>query len=231
MTKIDLSIVLPAYKEEKNLSIILPLINQIVKNMHIQYEILIIDACFPVDKTKKICQKYKVRHLYREGGNDFGSAVKTGIKEAEGEKILFMDADGSHTPETIPILFDHSKNYDLVIASRYIDQGETENHWILTAMSRILNLSFKYILSIPCNDISNSFKMYNKKDLKPLNLKCKNFDIVEEIIYKIFKSNPTLSYIEIPFKFKKRIFGDSKRNLFLFILTYIFTIIKLRFNN
>ena len=229
MTKIDLSIVLPSFKEERNLNALLPKIIQTVKSIHIHYEVLIIDAMSPVDNTQKLCQKYKVRHFFREGGNDFGSAVKTGIKKARGERILFMDADGSHAPETIPKLYSHANLYDLVIASRYVDQGQTENHWTLIAMSRILNLSFKYILSIPCNDVSNSFKIYRKQDLMLLNLKCKNFDIIEEILFKIFKSNPKLTYIEVPFKFKKRIFGKSKRNLFLFILSYIFTIFKLRF--
>jgi dolichol-phosphate mannosyltransferase len=61
-----------------------------------------------------------------------------------------------------------------------------------------------------------------------LDLRCKNFDIIEEILLNIFKLNPKLSYKEVPFTFKKRLFGESKRNLLLFILTYIFTIFKLR---
>ena len=60
-------------------------------------------------------------------------------------------------------------------------------------------------------------------------LKAKNFDIVEELIYKVCQNQPNIRIKEVPFLFKKRMFGKTKRNLFLFIFTFTFTIFKLRF--
>ena len=73
-------------------------------------------------------------------------------------------------------------------------------------------------------------KLYKTIHLKELTLKCKNFDIVEEILYKLKKDHEDLTVLEIPYSFKQRLFGHTKRNLFLFILTYIGTIIRLRFD-
>ena len=58
-------------------------------------------------------------------------------------------------------------------------------------------------------------------------MKCNKFDIVEEIIYKIVRHNENLTIIEIPYSFEKRIFGKTKRNIFLFMLTFLVTLIKL----
>ena len=97
-------------------------------------------------------------------------------------------------------------------------------------MSRILNIIYSLILNIPCKDISNSFKLYKKDQLTKLQLKCTNFDIIEEILFKLYNQNRNLKIKEIPFVFRKRNYGKTKRNLFLFILSFAKTIIKLRFN-
>lgn len=228
-TNVELSIVLPAYQEEENLRILLPRLLDTVKLMNIKAEILVVDTVEALDKTKELCDQYGVRHIVRVGGNYFGSAVRTGISKANGRYILFMDADGSHPPEFIPELFNFVGQYEVVIASRYIDQGDTENSFALVLMSRVVNWTFSIILNLPCKDVSNSFKIYRSEQLKPIKLSCNNFDIVEEILFKLRRENSKIKFKEVPFVFKKRMFGETKRNLFIFILTYIYTIVKLRF--
>ena len=97
-------------------------------------------------------------------------------------------------------------------------------------MSYLTNITYSIVLNLRYKDISNSFKLYKTSHLKELTLKCKNFDIVEEILYKLKKDHKELTVLEIPYSFKQRLFGHTKRNLFLFILTYIGTIIRLRFD-
>ena len=95
-------------------------------------------------------------------------------------------------------------------------------------MSRILNITYSFVLGLPCNDVSNSYKIYRKDQLKSIDLTCNNFDIVEEIIFKIYRNNKNIKIKEVPYSFQKRMFGKTKRNLFLFIVTYVYTIVKLR---
>lgn len=224
-----LSVVMPSYQEEENLRLLLPRIIDELEGLKEPWELLVVDTMTPLDATKDICDKYQVRYVPRQGGNAYGDAVRTCILEAQGDFVIFMDADGSHSPSWIPKLYAHRNHHDIVIASRYIEQGFTENTWILILMSRVLNWTYSLVLNINCKDVSNSFRLYRRDQLQNISLKCRNFEIVEEILVKLSRQKHTLSIHEVPFTFKQRMFGKTKRNLFLFILTYLVTLLKLRF--
>lgn len=226
---VSLSVVLPAYCEEENLQILLPQIKTTLSIITDSSEILVIDTMLPMDKTQEVCLKNGVTYINREAGNNYGDAVRTGIQHAHGKSIIFMDADGSHSPEFITKLYSYKSDYDVVIASRYVAGGATENNAILVCMSLIVNVIYSLVLNLQCKDVSNSFKLYNVKLLKQINLYCNNFDIVEEILFKLKKGNSELRIKEVPFIFKKRVFGQTKRNLLLFMLSYINSLIRLRF--
>ena len=204
--QLDLSVVIPAYLEEENLRILLPRIVETVRFLTDSFEVLVVDTMTPLDNTRGACEAFeKVRHVPRKGGNMFGDAVRTGIKESTGKFVIFMDADGSHSPSFIKELYNARDNQDVVIASRYVKGGYTENN----------------------NDVSNSYKLYRGDQIRSLSLKCSNFDIVEEILYKLNRKY-SIRIKELPFTFRKRMFGDTKRNLPMFIVTYIFTLARLR---
>ena len=223
-----LSIVLPSYNEGQNLRNLLPRIDSAIKSIDIKYEVIVVDSIGNVDGTQNICEKYDCKYVVRNGGNSYGDAVRTGIEIAEGDLVLFMDADGSHSPEFIPELLRYASEFDIVIASRYVNKGHTENNFILTLMSRVLNITYSLVLGLPCKDVSNSYKIYHKNQLKSINLTCNNFDIVEEIIFKLYRSKKICKIKEVPYAFQKRMFGKTKRNLFMFVITYVYTIVKLR---
>jgi len=225
----EISVVLPAFQEEENLRLLIPRLITVMNDIGKTYEILVIDTMRPLDDTNGVCKVHNCTYIARIGGNSFGDAIRTGISNAQGKYIVFMDADGSHAPEFIEKLCTHHLSADIVIASRYIENGYTENNKILTLMSRSLNLTYRLVLGVKCHDLSNSFRLYEASQLKKLTLQCSNFDIVEEILLKLARNNNHLAIVEIPFTFKQRMFGKSKRNLFLFIFTYIYTLIRLRF--
>ena len=227
--KPNLTIVLPSYREAENLKLLLPGISATLSKIERNAEILVVDTVQPLDATPDVCRMYGAKYINRTGGNSFGDAVRTGIKEAQGNFILFMDADGSHPPEFIPMLYRHREAYDIVIASRYIDGGYTENSRILILMSRAINIIYSLVLNLQCKDVSNSFKLYRASLLKEEDFRSNNFDIVEEILFKIKKRNHDLKILEVPFTFKKRMYGKTKRRLALFAISYIFTLLKLRF--
>jgi dolichol-phosphate mannosyltransferase len=229
-TTLELSAVIPSYLEEENLRIILPRLVAILAELTTSYEVLIIDTQQPMDNTREVCNAHQhVRYINREGGNMYGDAVRTGIKEANGKYIVFLDADGSHSPEYIKNMFDIREQNDVIMASRYVEGGNTDNATSLVLMSWLVNSMYSIILDLPYKDISNSFKMYRSSLLKSLKLSCSNFDIIEEILYKLKKNNPQIKVKEIPFTFKERMFGHTKRNLLSFAFSYLFTLIRLRF--
>ncbi len=227
------SLCLPAYLEEENLRLLLPRIREVTAKLEAAgegpWEVLIVDTVEPLDATEQACRELGARYVRRGPSNFFGDAVRTAIRQAQGQWILFMDADGSHQPEFIPKLVEETKHAQLVIASRYVEGGYTENDKALIWMSWILNRTYSFVLGLKVKDVSNSFKLYRADLLKELTLKCNNFDIIEEILFKICRKHRDLSIREVPFSFKKRMFGETKRNLVAFIFTYLVTMFRLRF--
>ena len=61
---------------------------------------------------------------------------------SRGEFVVFMDADGSHNPKHIAKLWPYRNEYDVVVGSRYVDGGTTENPAILIFMSWVVNVTF-----------------------------------------------------------------------------------------
>lgn len=228
MEQPEISVVLPSYLEEENLRFLLPRILDTLRASGRTHEVVVVDTVAPLDGTAAVCEALGARYINRTPGNTFGDAVRTGIDEARGQNIIFMDADGSHTPEFIQNLIDAAPGHDVVIASRYVEGGFTDNSMALIAMSRLLNWTYSVVLGLRCKDVSNSFKLYRAEQLKSLQLSCANFDIVEEILHRLNKANPGLKIKEIPFSFKQRAFGKTKRNLVIFVFTYLQTIIRLK---
>lgn len=226
---VELSVVLPAYQEEENLRLLLPRLLKVLGDLGVAGEVLVVDIDPPLDATAQVCDELGVRHVPREGGRAYGDAVRTGIRHCRGRFVVFMDADGSHTPEFLPALFERRHEAEVVIASRYIEHGFTENPWALVAMSRVLNWTYQRVLGIGCKDVSNSFRLYDAARLKALTLRCNHFDLVEEILIKLKRQDPGVRFLEIPGTFKKRLFGQTKRNLPVFVLSYLWTMVKLRF--
>jgi dolichol-phosphate mannosyltransferase len=204
MCETEISVIIPSYLEEENLRVILPRIVSTLKALKITWEINIIDTLKPMDYTEAVCRQYGVNYYNREGSNEYGSAVRTGIAKANGKYLLFMDADGSHSPEMIAQLFEFRREYDVVIASRYVEGGGSDNSKSLIMMSLIVNKIFSLVLGLNCKDVSNSFKIYRAEQLKTLNLYCHEFDIIEEILVKLKRKFPALKIKEVPYVFKER---------------------------
>jgi dolichol-phosphate mannosyltransferase len=225
---IEISLIIPAYCEEENLRLLFPRLKKVLLETGLSHEILVVDTQKPLDKTEDVCGENLVRYIATGEADCYGAAVRTGIGAAKGNYIIFMDADGSHSPEYIPELLKFRLEADVVAASRYVEGGDSENSKILIFMSWVVNFVYSVVLGIRCKDVSNSFKLYRSSQLKAIKLYCGNFDIIEEILFKLNKRFK-IEIREIPFTFKKRKFGESKRNLFLFMITYLFTLLKLRF--
>lgn len=223
-----LSVLLPAYNEAENLKTLIPEIKEnLSKINNLEYEILVVDSKEELDNTEEICKKNNIKYYRRENGDSYGDAIRTGIKKAENDYLLVMDADGSHSPKELYKLIENCEDYDLTIGSRYIKNGKTENNFILIFMSWIVNIAYRLCLKIKVKDISNSLRLYKAKDIKNTKLESDNFDIVEEILIKVCLTNKDYKIREVPITFEKRKQGKSKRKLVKFIFSYIKTMRRL----
>lgn len=227
-----ISVILPAYQEAENLKEILPKIQKVLMRVGTGREageILVVDAMESLDDTEEVCERLGVRYVPRQGGNSYGDAIRTGIREARYETIVVMDADGSHNPEDICRMYEtaHKERLDLIIGSRYILGGGTHNGLILKMMSLMVNIAYRLVFDLEVKDVSNSFRLYSADKLKSVPLECDNFDIVEEILIRLKIRYPDIQIKEIPVFFNKRVYGRSKRDLVKFALSYLDTMWRL----
>lgn len=106
--------VLPAKNESKAIA---STINKLILLDFINEIIVINDGS--TDETQKIAERAGAKvisHPYSKGN---GAAIKTGARNATGDIIIFMDADGQHDPDDIPKLLEKiEQGYDLVVGAR-----------------------------------------------------------------------------------------------------------------
>ena len=227
-----ISLVILAYKEEDNLRALFPDIIKELEECGEPYEILIIDSEEPLDNTEEVCKEYGARYINQEEPF-FGGAFRTGKKHAKKDKFLIMDADGSHPPKYIKDIYKMfvGGGYDIVIGSRYVDGGVSNDTFASKTMSHVLNLAYRTVIGVKARDLSTDYRMYHTADLKRVKLKCLNYDVLEEVLMKIKilkeREGNELMIGEVPISFDKRRYGESKRRLLPFIISYAKTLLYL----
>ena len=121
--KINVSVILPIVNEVEMIAKIIPEIFVSLRELGHAFEVIAVDDG-SVDSTVDVLRELKgdyqdqfhfARHLYNRGN---GAALRTGASIAKGEVIVFMDADGQHSPGEIQNLLDQIPPYDLVIGAR-----------------------------------------------------------------------------------------------------------------
>jgi dolichol-phosphate mannosyltransferase len=223
----ELTVMIPAYREADSLRELLPKIVAAAGALTPEFEVLIIDTQERMDDTEEVCAKWGARHIHRSGGNQYGDAIRTGIAEARGTYLLCMDADGSHNPSCFPEMWVKREVWDITIGSRYAPGGHTENPAILIWMSYVVNLTFRIAFKLTARDVTTSLRLYRTSLLKPLRLESNNFDILEEILIRCVTHRPPATIGEVPVTFERRKAGESKRKLVAFALGYLDTLQKL----
>lgn len=229
-----ITVMIPAYDELANLEMLLPKIREVAQsNSSDIFQVCVILRNRESVELVERLRFYGVEVLQRSPSDSFGDAIRSAILYlgTESDVTIFMDADGSHDPQTIPKLVEvmRSGDVDVAIASRYVGGGSSDNGVILKFMSRTLNTIFSVVLGIRARDISTNFKAYRSSALRQVSLSCNDFDILEELLLKLQRLNlGTFKVIEIPDHFYNRMSGESKRKLGPFIISYIATLYRLK---
>ena len=222
-----ISACLLAYKEAENLRALLPQVHAALKETGEEHEIIVVDTQTPLDDTADVCREQGARYVNQEEPH-FGGAFRTAIRHASLDTFLIMDADGSHKPEYIaPIHKLFARGADVVIGSRYVRGGKTQDSALSVAMSKILNRAYRWCLGIKAKDISTNFRMYRTEQLKNVNIRNDHYDVLQEVLFMLKRANPALDIRETPITFDKRMFGESKRRLLPFVFSYMRTLFRL----
>ncbi len=197
------SVVIPTLNEEENLP---SLLNEITKIEQID-EIIVVDG-YSEDKTSEIAKKYNCKILYDNKGK--GSALRKGLKKAEGDIVICIDADNSMLTKEIPLLIAGiDTGYDICMGSRFIQGGGTED------MSFTRKLGNKFFVKMVnflwkknYSDLCYGYRSFKKSSIDKLDLKEDGFGIETEISIKAAKKK--LKVLEVPSYENARRFGDGK---------------------
>lgn len=219
----ELSVVIPAWNEADNLAKLLPQLHSVLRRLGSDYEIIVVDN-HSADNTAEICSSHGAT-LVQQTQRGYGGALWAGFKRARGEYVLTMDADLSHAPDFVPRMWDHRRNADLIIASRYVKGGAAEMPGYRHVLSVILNVVYTRLLDLPVKDISSGFRLYHAPVLRGLTLQSTDFDALEEILIQCYARGCTIA--EIPFRYVPRDSGKSKVKLLRFGIAYLRTLVRM----
>ena len=166
-----ISIIIPAYNEEKRIENTLKEYYKFFKNK-IDFEILVV-INGTNDRTEAIVKRYvekykEIRYLnFSQKGKGF--AINEGFKDAlkrESDLIGFVDADMSTKPDAYYDLVKNIKENDGIIASRTIKGAQMEKSWKRTIISFTFNLIVKMLFFLSYYDTQCGAKLFKRKTIK-----------------------------------------------------------------
>jgi glycosyltransferase involved in cell wall biosynthesis len=199
-----ISIIIPYHNERENVPILFDKLVEELKQSG-EYELIFVDDGSTDGSSDGIKSQidnihyHLIRHGKRLGK---GKALTSGIKKAQGDSIMFMDADLQDDPEDIPAFIAKlNEGYDFVNGVR---QKRKDNS-IIKLYSNLANIFLKKFLYSPFTDINCGFKAFKKIILDDIALYANNFRFLPlAAYYRGYR------VAEIPVHNKPRIHGKSK---------------------
>jgi dolichyl-phosphate beta-glucosyltransferase len=166
-TPLDITVVVPAYDEERRLGPTLLEMERWLKASGLSFEVIVVDDGSR-DGTAALAEEFAGRHdgfrLERLGRNlGKGAAVRRGLAVSRGTEVLFSDADLSTPMEDLPILRQElADGADLVMASRALPDSNVEirQAWVRDRMGKTFNGLLRLVTRIPFLDTQCGFKLF-----------------------------------------------------------------------
>lgn len=174
MNDIYLSVVIPAYNEEKRLPESLRKIKKFLKEQPYSSELLVVDDGSS-DRTAELAQNelsgFSGRVIKNPGNRGKGYSVRNGVLESKGRYVLFSDADLS-TPieEALPFLKHLESGADVVIGSRALDASaiEVRQNFLRELMGKTFNRMARILTFKGVKDSQCGFKAFTQKAARDL---------------------------------------------------------------
>jgi glycosyltransferase involved in cell wall biosynthesis len=152
-----ITVVLPAFNEGHGIGRVLEVIRAALPNA----ELLVVDDASSDDTVERAQEAGArvIRHPLNKGN---GAAVKTGIRNATGDVILLMDADGQMDPDYIPAILGRlATGYDMVVGAR---TPETQGDSLARRLgNRALDALGSYLVEAPIHDLTSGYRAMRRE--------------------------------------------------------------------
>jgi len=165
-----LSLVFPVFDEAENLAPLLESALRTGSRLTLDYEIVLVDDGSR-DGSRQIidhwCQAHaRIRAVYHETNGGYGSALRSGLREARGDLVFFSDADLQFDLAEIEKLMGRSKEFDIVAGYRSPRLDPWPRAWIAWTWGWIVRLAF----GLRVRDIDCAFKIFRRDVLESIPL-------------------------------------------------------------
>lgn len=215
------SVIIPVYNEDKSVG---ELVSKI-RNRYPEFDVIVIDDG-SIDNTADEAQKAGARvysHPYNIGN---GAAVKSGIRLADGDILVFLDGDGQHDPRDIAKLLEHIPQFDMVVGARSMgDQASLGR----AVANKAYNWFASYVAKFAIKDLTSGFRAVKSNIAKSFVYLLPNtYSYPATITLGVLRGGMSVKYI--PIKMRKRKAGKSNIKLihdgvrFFMIITRICTL-------
>jgi glycosyltransferase involved in cell wall biosynthesis len=205
---IDISIVIPVYNEERNISILFSKLEKVLETINKNVEIIFIDdgsSDCSFAELQKLKNKAKIIKFKRNFGQT--AALSAGFTHAKGEAIITMDADLQNDPGDIPLLIDKIENgCDIVSGWR---KKRKDSFFSRRLPSFFANHIISWCTGVYLHDYGCTLKAYKKELVKKLNLYGELHRFIPALL-----SWSGASIKEVEVKHYPRKYGRSKYNIF-----------------
>lgn len=217
-------VIVPTYNERENIASIVGRLRSAAPDA----AVLVVDDNSP-DGTGTIVDALAVADgavhvLHRAGKEGLGAAYRDGFRwalDAGYERIVEMDADGSHQPEQLSRLLDAlagedgTRGADVVVGSRWVAGGGVEN-WPLARrlLSRGGSAYARIALGVQVKDITGGYRAFTADALRGIRLESvhsQGYCFQIDMLWRVYDAG--LRIAEVPITFVERRFGSSKMTI------------------
>lgn len=232
-----LSILIPAYNEEKTIRLILEKIDTVVLENAVQKEIIIVNDC-STDATIAEIESFKATHphldihLFSQSTNQGkGAAINWAIQACTGDYLIIQDADLEYDPEEYNLLLKpiFKVDADAVYGSRFVGHNphrilfywHSKGNKFLTGFSNMMT-------NLNLTDMETCYKMIRTSIAKEIQLKEKRFGIEPEITAKLARRKG-IKIFEVGISYYGRTYEEGKKIGWRDGFRALYCIIKYRF--
>lgn len=230
-----LSVVIPAYNEEKNIVKCLQELRAALCPRKIPYEVIVVNDNSR-DGTRQVVEAEMeidpaVRIVHRTPPGGFGRAIRSGIDAVRGDIVVIHMADCSDDANDLVVYYRKivDEGYDCVFGSRFIKGSKVENYPAYKlVVNRVVNTALQWLFWTRFNDLTNAFKAYRTEVMQacgPFRASHFNLTIEMSLSALIRKYN----IVQVPISWRGREFGVSNLRVSEMGRRYLSTLISLFF--